>query len=74
MDIKLGIADVAREITLDTDMTSEDIADALQAALAVGGVLEITDKNGRTVLVPAARVGYVELGSSTVRPVGFGQV
>lgn len=74
MDIKLGIADVAREVTLDTEATVEEITAQLHEALQNDGILTLTDKKGRTVLVPARRVGYVELGSGNVRPVGFGQV
>lgn len=74
MEIKLGIADVSREVTLETDASTEEVTAALGAALENDGIFELTDTKGRKVLVPARRVGYVELGSSIARPVGFGSV
>lgn len=74
MEIKLGIADIAREISLETEDTAEAIGERLTAALESDGVFEVTDHKGRKVLVPARRLGYVELGSPNARPVGFGAV
>lgn len=74
MDIRLGIADVAREIALETDASAEEVTTRLKEALADGGVFELTDKKGRQILVPVARLGFVELGSTNVHPVGFGAV
>ncbi|SDL75102.1 DUF3107 domain-containing protein [Tessaracoccus oleiagri] len=74
MEIKLGIADVAREISLETEASAEELGAQLKSALADDGILEITDTKGRKVLVPARRVGFIELGSAHARPVGFGAV
>lgn len=74
MEIKLGIAEVARELSLETDATAEEVAANLRAALEGDGLFQLTDTKGRQVLIPARRVGYVELGSATARPVGFGAV
>ena len=74
MDVRIGIADVAREVNVTTDTPADEIASALSDALVEGGLFELTDTKGRRVIIPAARVGYLDLGSSDVRPVGFGAV
>ena len=35
-------------------------------------VLVLTDAHGRKVIVPAASIGYVDIGEETARRVGFG--
>ncbi len=72
MEIKIGIADVARELTIHTESSGDDIVDSLSRALENGSLFEITDVKGRRVLIPAARVGYLDLGATESRPVGFG--
>lgn len=74
MDVKIGIADVARELTVSTETPSEDIVSALATAVENGGLFELTDDKGRRVVVPAGKVAYVDLGSAGERPVGFGAV
>ncbi len=74
MEIKLGIVQVAREITLETQESPEEISNRLASAVDSNGIFELADEKGRKILVPANRVGYVELGSPNARPVGFGRV
>jgi hypothetical protein len=41
--------------------------------LAGDGVMTLTDKHGKTILVPVAKIAYVEVGAATAsRRVGFG--
>ena len=35
-------------------------------------MLVLTDTHGRKVLVPAASIGYVDIGEESARRVGFG--
>ena len=74
MDVRIGIADVAREVNVTTDTSADELVAALGAALESGGLFEVVDEKGRRVIIPAARIGYVDLGSTEVRPVGFGAV
>ena len=41
-------------------------------ALASNGIFSLTDDKGRKVLIPAAQVAYIDLGTENARPVGFG--
>ena len=74
MEIKLGIVQVAREITLETQESADEISSRLAAAVESNGIVELADVKGRKILIPADRVGFVELGSPNARPVGFGRV
>lgn len=72
MEIKIGVQDTAREVSLDSNDTSESVLAAVDAALTSGGILTLVDDRGRTVIVPAAKIAYVEIGANTKGRVGFG--
>jgi hypothetical protein len=72
VEVKIGVQDTPRELTLESNQTPEEIRSAVQAALSGGTLLELTDDRGRTLLVPAAKIAYVEIGPSASRRVGFG--
>ncbi|MBA2695369.1 MAG: DUF3107 domain-containing protein [Ornithinimicrobium sp.] len=73
MQIRIGVRNVAREITMESDGTSQDVRDAVASALSdPDGLLSLTDERGATVLVPAQALGYVEIGASEKGRVGFG--
>ncbi|SDC37045.1 Protein of unknown function [Sanguibacter gelidistatuariae] len=74
MDITIGVQNLAREITVETDATADEITKLVTAALSGGPVLELVDTKGRRVLVPSATIGYVEIGTEEQRKVGFGSV
>lgn len=72
MEVKIGVQQSAREISLETDRTPDEISADVRAALADGGILTLDDDKGRRVLVPADRIAYVEISAATSRRVGFG--
>jgi hypothetical protein len=71
VEVKIGVQQAQRELVLDTDSTPEDIEARLGEALASDGVLHLKDTKGRAVIVPAAKIAYVELGSPSASTVGF---
>ncbi len=71
MEVKIGVQQAQRELVLDTDSTPEDIESQLAEALAGSGVLRLSDVKGRTVVVVADKIAYLELGSPTSSTVGF---
>ena len=71
MEVKIGVQNAQRELVLDTDSTPEDIEAKLVEALAGNGVLRLADVKGRTVVVVAEKITYLELGSPTSSTVGF---
>lgn len=70
MEIRIGIRQVARELTFETSLSPQEVSAAVEKALA-GSVLDLTDTRGRRVFVPAGALGFVEIGDSEPRRVGF---
>lgn len=72
MEVKIGVQFGARELTIDVAEDSDAIEKAVSDALSdESGLLSLQDSKGRRVLVPTARLSYVELGSPTGGQVGF---
>ena len=76
MDVRIGITQTPKEIEVElSDDADPDKALAdIEKMLKTGdGVLWLTDRKGRRVGVPVAKVAYVEFGAPTAeRRVGFG--
>ena len=72
MEVKIGVQYAARELVIDTSMSSDEVATAVNEALSgEAAVLSLTDTKGRRVLVPSEKLAYVELGTPTAGQVGF---
>lgn len=71
MEIKIGVQNTTREITLESDQSMADVAKAVSAALEAGGAITISDTKGRSVLVPATALAYIEFGDEEHRRIGF---
>ena len=74
VDVRIGVTQTARELAFEVDDDQrDDLHSRVDAAL--GGttdVLWVTDRKGREVAIPAAKIAYVELGTSEERRIGFG--
>ena len=71
MEVKIGIQNAAREIVVDSSESMDAIEKQVADAVGNDGVLSITDSRGRRILVPAARLAYVEIGGGVSGAVGF---
>ena len=72
MEVKVGVADTARELVLNSDQTPDEIESLVASALKdSAGTLSLVDDKGRRFVVPSARVAYVEIGTADSRRVGF---
>jgi hypothetical protein len=79
VEIKIGIQHAARELSLESAQSAEEIEAMVTAALSevAGGkssVLTLEDEKGRKILVPADKVAYIEIGEPSSRRVGFGAI
>ena len=75
MEIKIGVQNVAREITVQTTASAAEVEKALQAALSTpNGVFRLAGESGTTILIPASAVAYLDLGQEHARQVGFGNL
>ncbi|MFV0524317.1 MAG: DUF3107 domain-containing protein [Acidimicrobiales bacterium] len=75
MDIRIGIVQSSQviELELGDDTDQEQLRGLVEAALGSDGVLWITDRKGSQIGVPAAKLAFIQLGtSSTAQRIGFG--
>jgi adenine C2-methylase RlmN of 23S rRNA A2503 and tRNA A37 len=70
VEVKIGVQHVARDLVIETDESAETIEKLVDEALESEGVLSLTDNKGRKVLVPTAKLAFVEIGIHTGQ-VGF---
>ena len=71
MEVKIGVQNAARELTVETDESSDAIEKLVTEAIAGGSVLILTDTKGQRTVVPADKLAYVHIGRSVVGQVGF---
>ena len=72
MEVKIGVADSPRELTVSTGDSPDAIEAMVTAALEnTQGLLTLTDDKGRRYMVPTSRVAYIEIGPADSRRVGF---
>jgi hypothetical protein len=79
VEIKIGIQNTARELSVESNQTPEEVQALVAASLADAlagkpAILTLVDEKGRLVLVAADKVAYVEIGEPTGRRVGFGAI
>lgn len=78
MEVEIGIHDVARTVNFESNQTPEELSAAIEQALAADAgtqaLVNLTDAKGRHIVIPAASLGYVIIGSDTTHPVGFGNL
>jgi hypothetical protein len=70
--VRIAIADISSELSFECELSPADIKAAVAKALADNSLLSLSDIRGHEIIVPAARIGYVEIGQPAERRVGFG--
>lgn len=70
--VRISITHVSSELSFECPMAPEEIKAAVTAALTSATPLVLSDVLGHEVIVPAEKIGYVEIGQPTERRVGFG--
>ena len=71
MEVKIGVQNVNRELTIDTTLDADGVEAAVTKALEKGGVLALTDAKGRRLVVPGDKLAYVDVSTSVTGQVGF---
>jgi hypothetical protein len=72
VEVKIGIQMAPRELVVETAASAQEIERALNEALEGKNVFVLADDKGGTVLVPADKLAYVEMGRLEPRRIGFG--
>lgn len=76
MDVRIGVTNAPRELALEladsTDLPS--LRGEIDRALGTeGAVLWLTDRRGKQIGVPVAKIAFIEIGSPDgERRIGFG--
>lgn len=75
MDVRIGVSHTAKELEVelsdDADLTA--LREEAGAAMDGGTTWWVTDKKGRKIGVPGAKIAYVEFGAPEAgRRIGFG--
>ena len=72
MEVRIGVQNTSREVVIESSDSVENITKAVDAALNTGVALSLTDEKGRTVVVPAASIAYIDIAAADSLKVGFG--
>lgn len=75
MEVKIGVRNATRELTIESAQTPDEVHKAVKQALTSktgSGLLELTDERGRKVVVVTEHLTYVDIGEPGERRVGFG--
>lgn len=72
MQVRIGVQSVPKELVVETSLSASEVEQAVADALGEqDGVFTLKSKNGR-VVVPAAKLAYVEIAETETPSVGFG--
>ncbi|CAN5353782.1 MAG: ATP-binding protein [Nocardioidaceae bacterium] len=71
MEVKIGVSNAARELSVDSEDSPDAVLDALTKAVTNDGLFILSDTKGRTIAVPADKIAYLTFADTTGRKVGF---
>ena len=75
MEIRIGVTYSPKEIEIDMadDVSGDELVEQISASVGEeGSMLWLTDKKGRRVGIPTAKLAYIEIGAPrSDRRVGF---
>jgi Protein of unknown function (DUF3107) len=74
VEVRIGIQQAARELVLESTDTPDAVAKKVAEAVKNDGLLDLVDEKGHRVVVPAAKLAYVEIAAAEPRKVGFGTI
>jgi hypothetical protein len=75
VDVRIGVTYTPKELEVELadDADRDTVLKQVEEAISGEGMFWLTDRRGRTIGVPAAKIAYVEIGSGHEdRRVGFG--
>ncbi len=73
MEVKIGVQYAPRELVLESKLSPKEVEAAVSEAIKSElGMLSLEDEKGRRVIVPVAKLAYVEIAEADRRSVGFG--
>ena len=75
MEVRIGVKNALRELTIDTTLSAEELEAAVESSLKDGATtLSLSDDKGRRLVIASDKLLYVEIAEAEGRRVGFGAV
>ena len=74
MEVKIGVQSIQRELVVETPSSPDELERSLTTALSNGGMFVVRDDKGGKIMIPAEKIGYVELNGTDQRRIGFGSL
>jgi len=71
-EVRIAVTRVTSDLIFESSMNAVEIKNAVTEALTSGKPLTLSDIRGHEIIVPADKIGFVEVGESASRRVGFG--
>jgi hypothetical protein len=71
-EVRIAIINISAEVTFECPLSTDEIRDVVSLALTTNSALILSDIRGRKIIVPADKIGFVEIGEQAERRVGFG--
>lgn len=70
-EIRIAFKESNHELRLEVASDAASLSKEINAAIKDGGLLNLSDTKGQTVLIPSGNIAFVEIGSAPERKVGF---
>ena len=71
IEVRISVTDTPREIVLECDSSRDEVIASINESMATNTPLVLSDFRGRQVVVPAGKIGFIEIAASSERKVGF---
>jgi hypothetical protein len=72
LEIKIGLRNLARELSLESEQTAAEVEQSVANAIDSGAkLIKLVDNKGKLFLIPVDALGYIEVGAEEARRVGF---
>lgn len=71
-EVRIAVTNVSSELSFECPTGVDEIRSAVTSAISSGSPLVLSDVRGREIIVPADKIGFVEIGEQVERRVGFG--
>lgn len=71
--VRIALANVGTDVAFESPQAPAEIKSAVAKSLSSSEPLVLNDVRGREFVIPADKIGFVEIGEQIERRVGFGQ-
>ena len=71
VEVRISVTESSRELSLESSATREEIIEKVNKAIAANLPLVLEDFRGKQVIIPASKIGFIEIAPPVERKVGF---